>query len=596
MCGIFGIVTNKDQRLGPLMIEAGQRLSYRGYDSAGCATLQADGKIDLRKDVGKLDDVGQRMNFGEMHGSRGILQLRWATFGHPSQVNAQPHLDTDGDLVGAHNGNVVNNVELRQQFIDEGMLVRSTNDGESCVHAVERYINQGLDLVEATRCAYVDLQGDYAFVIGKAGEDRLCAIKKGSGLVVGLGEEVNYVSTDLPTLLPLTRRIIRILDGEIVTLWADRVEIRRVVDGKMVERSPEVMSNHLEAVNKNGYAHFMLKEIFEQPVRAAELVQTLEDSPHVLHMVERMMDARHLYLVGCGSSYHASLMGAIYGSHLAGKSAIAVPATQFIAQYGPSLGSNDVAIFTSQSGETKDILAAEEIARQKGVSTLGIVNIPGSTLARVTEYVLPLACGYEMSVPATKSFTNQLIGYLYLALKMSGLPTANLVRLPELLQQTLDSSAPQAVLLAEELANWDEFYCLGYGATYPVALEGALKIKEVSYIHCEGLISTEFKHGPLSAVKPKYPVLFIAGPQDTSVMVSGINEVLTRYGQAIVIGELDRRLKANASKLIPLPVAGALFNPILAVLPLQLLAYQLCLVRGGDPDQPRNLSKTLMVD
>lgn len=596
MSGFFGIVTNKDQRLGPLLLEAGKRLSYRGYDSVGCATLTAQGKIDLRKDVGKLEQVAPQLGMDEMVGSRGILQLRWATFGHPSQVNAQPHLDSDGDLVGAHNGNVVNNVELRQQFIDEGMVVRSTNDGESCVHAVERYVDQGLDLVEATRCAYVDLQGDYAFMIGMAGEDRLCAIKKGSGLVVGLDENASYISSDLPALLPLTKSIIRILDGEIVTLWHDHVEIRRVVDGALVERKPELVTNLPETADKNGYAHFMLKEIFEQPRRAGELVQALENSPQVLHMAERMEKARHLYLVGCGSSYHASLLGSVYGSFLAGRPAIAVEAPQFVAQYGPALGSGDVAVFTSQSGETKDILTAEEVARQKGVTTLGLVNTPGATLSRVTTHHLPLACGYEVSVPATKSFTNQAVAHLYLALKMSSLPAANLTRLPDLLQQTLDSTARQAVLLAEELVEWNEFYCLGYGATYPAALEGALKIKEVSYTHCEGLLSTEFKHGPLSAVSPDYPVLFLAGPHDTPVMVSGINEVTTRYGRAIVLAEADRRLKANASHLITLPVAGALLNPILAVLPLQLVAYHLCLARGGNPDQPRNLSKTLLVD
>lgn len=596
MCGIFGIVTNKEKRLGPLLLEAGRRLSYRGYDSVGCATLQADGKIDLRKDVGKIEQVAPQLGMEAMRGSRGIMQLRWATFGHPSRVNAQPHLDSHGELVGAHNGNVVNNMELRQQFIDEGMVVRSTNDGESCVHAVERYVQQGLDLVEATRCAYTDLQGDYAFVIGKAGEERLCAIKKGTGLVVGLAENTTYVSTDLPTLLPLTRHIIRIQDGEIVTLWHDRVEIRRVVDGALVARQPELVSNNLETANKNGYAHFMLKEIFEQPKSAGELVRELEESPQVLHMAEQMAEARHLYLVGCGSSYHASLLGSVYGSYLAGRPAFAVTAAQFVAQYGPALNSTDVAVFASQSGETKDILTAEEVARQKGVATLGLVNVPGSTLARVTMHHLPLSCGYEVSVPATKSYTNQAIAYLYLALKMSNLPAANLTRLPDLLQQTLDTTAPQMVLLAEELVEWNEFYCLGYGATYPVALEGALKIKEISYAHCEGLLSTEFKHGPLSSVSPDYPVLFLAGPHDIPVMVSGINEVTTRYGRAIAFGEADRRLKANASSLITLPPAGMLLNPLLAALPLQLLAYHLCLARGCNPDQPRNLSKTLTVD
>jgi len=212
MCGIFGIITRDEQQLGPLLIDAGRRLSYRGYDSVGCATIHRDGKIDLRKDAGKVDEVANRLGFSEMTGSRGILQLRWATFGAPSQVNSQPHLDSDGDMVGAHNGNVVNNVELRQQFIAEGMIVRSTNDGESCVHAVERYVDRGMDPIEAIRHAYQDLAGDYSFVIGRVGEEKLYAFKKGSGLVSGLLDGGAVISSDLPSILPLTRRIVRIED------------------------------------------------------------------------------------------------------------------------------------------------------------------------------------------------------------------------------------------------------------------------------------------------------------------------------------------------------------------------------------------------
>ncbi len=227
MCGIFGIVTDKEQALGPILIEAARRLTYRGYDSVGAAVISGD-KIDLRKDTGRVDEVAAKYNLAEMTGSRGITQLRWATFGEPSQVNAQPHLDSDGDLVGAHNGNVVNNVELRMQFMAEGMTVRSFNDGESCVHATERYINRGYDFIDAIRQAYNDLEGDYAYVIGRINDDRLYAIKKGSGLVVGIGEGFTCVSSDLPSILPLTRTIVRLQDGEIVTLWPDRVELHSV--------------------------------------------------------------------------------------------------------------------------------------------------------------------------------------------------------------------------------------------------------------------------------------------------------------------------------------------------------------------------------
>ncbi len=238
--------------------------------------------------------------------------MRWATFGEPSQVNAQPHLDSDGDLVGAHNGNVVNNFELRQQFMAEGLTVRSQNDGESCVHAVERYINKGYDFLDAIRLAYGDLQGDYAFVIGKVDDDKLYAIKKGSGLVVGLGEGFTCLSSDLPSILPLTRKIVRIQDGEIITLWADRVELRSVKDGKVIHRDPEMVTESMDAVQKGGYPHFMLKEIHEQSQVAREVLHMLAGSHEVQGVIEKMRTARNLYFIGCGTSYHACLAGAVY--------------------------------------------------------------------------------------------------------------------------------------------------------------------------------------------------------------------------------------------------------------------------------------------
>ena len=596
MCGIFGIVTDKEQILGPLLTDAGRRLSYRGYDSVGCATLSADGTIDLRKDVGKVEEVAGRLSFHEMSGRRGILQLRWATFGYPSQENSQPHLDSDGDMVGAHNGNVVNNFELRQQFIAEGMVVRSTNDGESCVHAVERYIDRGAGFIEAIRHAYQDLAGDYAFVIGRVDEDCLYAIKKGSGLVVGLADGATCLSSDLPSLLPLTRRILRVYDGEIVTLWADRVELRRVSDGSLVERAPEFITESMEAVQKGGYPHFMLKEIHEQPGVAGELLHLLAEYPDIDPILERLATARHLYLVGCGTSSHACGLGAVYLAQLAGRAAVPVLAPQFIAQYGPALGPEDAGIFVSQSGETKDVLNAIEVAQQRAMTIFGMVNVVGSTLMRVSQHHIPLSCGYEISVPATKTFTNQLVAFLYLATRLGRHSTASLATLPALMQQTIEESEPQVTPLVHDLADWDDLYCLGYGHTYPIALEGALKLKEITYAHCEGMLSTEFKHGPLSAVRDGYPVIFVAGPQDVPLIVSGINEVTCRGGRAIAIGESDARLRVNAHDLIVLPESDPQISPLLSVIPLQLLSYHLSLARGHDPDFPRNLSKTLTVD
>jgi glutamine---fructose-6-phosphate transaminase (isomerizing) len=595
MCGIFGIVTSKEQALGPLLIEAAQRLTYRGYDSVGVATLRGSA-IDLRKDTGRVDDVARKYKIAEMTGSRGIAQLRWATFGEPSQVNAQPHLDSDGDMVGAHNGNVVNNFELRQQYISEGLTVRSQNDGETCVHAVERYINKGYEFLDAIRLAYGDLQGDYAFVIGRVDDNKLYAIKKGSGLVVGLGAGFTCLSSDLPSILPLTREIIRIQDDEIITLWADKVELRSVKDGKVILRNPELVTESMDAVKKGGYPHFMLKEIHEQPQVAREVLHLLAGSHELPRLLEKMRTARNLYFIGCGTSYHACLAGAVYFAQIAGRTVIPVLAPQFLAQYLPAVNHEDVGLFVSQSGETKDVLNALQAAENRGMTTFGLANVIGSTLTKATVCTLPLCCGYEISVPATKTFTNQLVTFLFLAYRLAGRDTTELDQIPDLMDRTLEMVAPQVAALATEINKWNDMYCLGYGATYPIALEGALKLKEITYAHCEGMLSTEFKHGPLSAVTDGFPVLFVAPPEDVSLIVSGINEVTCRGGLAIAIGEEDSRLRANASRMLVLPKSIPSIAPLLAVLPLQMLSYHMSVARGYDPDFPRNLSKTLTVD
>ena len=595
MCGIFGYVTDKDINLGPILIEAAERLTYRGYDSVGAATL-SNGNIDLRKDVGKVDGVAEKYNFAEMTGSRGITQLRWAAFGAPSQVNSQPHIDSTGKMVGAHNGNVVNNFELRRQFMEEGMTVRSENDGETCVHAVERYINKGYEFIDAIRLAYGDLEGDYSFVIGQANDDKLYAFKKGSGMVVGIGEGFTCVSSDLPSILPLTRTVIRPQDGEIVTLWADRVELRSVKDGKLIERETEQITESMDAVQKGGYSHFMLKEIHEQAQVASELLHLLDGSAEVETIVQKMKSARHLYFIGCGTSYHAALAGSVYLAQIAGHPAIPVLAPQFISQFAPAVGHEDVGIFVSQSGETKDVLNALEAAESRGMEAYGLANVVGSTLTKATSFCLPLCCGYEISVPATKTFTNQVITFLYLAYRVAGKNTKALADIPALMEKTLEMVAPQIEKIAADINDWDDMYCLGYGLTLPIALEGALKLKEITYAHCEGMLSTEFKHGPLSAVSEGFPVVFVAGPQDTNLIISGINEVDVRGAHTIVIGEEDSRLRANADDLIVIPESNPYVNALLAVLPLQLLSYHMSVMRGYDPDFPRNLSKTLTVD
>ena len=602
MCGIFGIVTRETTNLGPILVGAGERLSYRGYDTVGAATLPQEGEIDLRKDAGRVQEVAEKYNFAEMTGDRAILQLRWATFGAPSKINSQPHLDSDGDLVGAHNGNVVNNVELMEEFRSEGMVVRSENDGESCVHAVERYVKKGHGMVEAIRLATGDLEGDYSFVIGAVGDDRLYAIKMGSGLVAGVTDEMVCIGSDLPSILPLTPQIVRLQDGEIISFWAGGYEIISVGDGSIIDRPPEIVEDSMEAAQKGGFPHFMLKEIHEQSHVAGELLDVLDRTPEVEQFIEKLDEARDIYIIACGTSYHAGLLGAIYFNKFAGRSAIPVLAPQFAAQYGNSVGPEDVGIFITQSGETKDVINAVEAARARGMGVLDLVNVVGSTLTLISDVHLPLVCGYEISVPATKTYLNQVLATLFLALRWGKHDTAPLRKIPELIDHTLKRTEEQIEPLIEKLEGWDDLYSLGYGLTYPVALEGALKFKEITYAHCEGMLSTEFKHGPLSAVYEGYPVIFTAGPEDVPLIISGINEVTTRGGHTIAIGLEDPRLEANAQQtlVIPRPDLPEELVPaavaLLSAVPMQLLSYHCSLARGYDPDFPRNLSKTLTVD
>ncbi len=596
MCGIFGIVTSEEKKLGPILIAAGNRLAYRGYDSVGIATIHEDHTIDLRKDAGNITDVANKYDFEQMTGSRGILQLRWATFGEPSQINAQPHLDTHGKMVGAHNGNVVNNVELRNEFMAEGMLVRSMNDGESCVHAVERYICQGKNMLDSIRLAYQDLQGDYSFVIALANDDKLYAFKKGSGLVTGIGDGFTCISSDLPSVLPLTREILFMNDGEIVELTATQANLYHVENGKRIDRHPETVIETMEAAQKGGFAHFMLKEIHEQPVVARELLHLYENSQDLPFICADLQNARNIYFIGCGTSYNACVSGAVFFNRIANRTVIPIAAPQFNAQYQNTINEQDVGIFVSQSGETKDVLNAVEIASQHGMKIYSLVNVVGSTLTKKSLRWLPLTCGYEISVPATKTFTNQLLAFLYLAFRVAGKNSQEIFTLPDLMQTVLGTAEQMVDQITPYFKDWNDFYCLGYGVTYPIALEGALKIKEITYAHCEGMLSTEFKHGPLAAVTRNYPVIFISSSADIPLIISGINETTCRTGLAIVIGPENKSLRENASHLLPLPNVGDEILSILEVIPLQLLSYSLSISKGFNPDFPRNLSKTLTVD
>lgn len=598
MCGIFGVVFDREREdLGQILVNAARSLTYRGYDSVGCAAVDAAGRIELLKDVGRVEVVDEKYSLRSLRGNRGLVQLRWATFGVPAQRNAQPHFDCDKDLIGAHNGNVINTISLREEFIEQGHTMRGENDGEIVVHAVERHFDQTGNLKEAIIAAAQDLRGDYAYVITHQAENAVYAVKMGSSLYLGVGDGFHCASSDLPSILELTSNIVLLKDGEFVRFDASSYQIFDIHTGQAIPREAEVSPYSKEVAHKGGYAHFMIKEISEQPEKCRNLLHYLAESKELPYFSSIIQNAPRVFLVGSGTSFHACLVGSYYFNKLGKKSAFPVPAGAFIEQYGNSLGPDDAVLCVSQSGETKDVINVLNFLEEKNLGRiLAFVNVLGSTLSLRSQSYLPIVSDLEISVPATKTFINQLVLFLVTANQMSGEKRPQLELLPELLARTIEELLPKVKLLARELLAFDDFYCLGYGITHGIAYEGALKIKEVVYNHCEGAYSSEFKHGPLAIVYPGYPVIFISTAEDAAMVISHINEVSCREGRVITISPHHSLLEKYSSQLLSLPTDDYFLVPIAATIPLQLLAYFMSTGKGIDPDFPRNISKTLTVD
>jgi glucosamine--fructose-6-phosphate aminotransferase (isomerizing) len=607
VCGIFAITSNKRNNIGEILVECAEKLTYRGYDTVGIATVYKN-RIHLRKDKGKFNEVAEKLRLNEMRGSKGIAQLRWATFGAPSKINAQPHLDCDEDLCAAHNGNILNFLPLREQYTEEGHTIRSMNDGEICVHAVERYFDQTGDLLEAIRSGCSDLKGDYAFAVMHRDDDKIYAVKMGSSLFAGIGDGETCVSSDLPSILPVTREIINIHDGEMVILSPQSLEIRRIADGEPIERKPYTSDADIRVAQKGGYPHFMLKEIHEQVSATKTLFSAIRE-PYISQFVETLVKAERVFYVACGSSYHATVVGSYYLNDLANIAAIPVIGGQFNSLYGESIGENDVVICVSQSGETKDVIDVVHHAKTRKAKILSIVNVLGSTLTHLSDLYLPMGSGFEISVPATKTYTSQVTLFNFLATKAGerkGILTPKTAisliselktQLPSLIDETISTTTLKARALAPYLSKYSHFYVLGHGLTHGVALEGALKIKEVCYIVADGMYSSEFKHGPLSIVDEGYPILFTIAPNDAEHIVNHLAEVECRGARIIATGEdhpLLRRYVKNDDFLV-VPPSSQYLSPILQAIPLQLIAYHLATYKNIDPDYPRNISKTLTV-
>lgn len=604
MCGIFGIIFKEHREdLGKILLQAGRRLTYRGYDSVGMAAFDSD-SVELKKDVGKIEEVNKRLFFEDLKGYKGITQLRWATFGPPSKKNSQPHYDCSKDMVGAHNGNIVNTKELIKTYTRKGHKFQGENDGEVVVHVVEEGYKQKEDMNHAIQQAGTVLKGDYAYVISRRNSQKMYCVKKYSSLYLGVGKDFICCSSDLPSIIPLTDNIVPIYDGEYVEYtWKD-YQIRKLDSGEKVERNPNRCFLDVEEAKKGEFPHFMLKEIHEQPEKAQALMNFLGDSEQALEFFQELKDVKRIYLIGSGSSYNACVLGSYYLNKMAGIESIPVVAGAFREFLGEGDFSDNAYILVSQSGETKDVVTVLNYLEEKEAEKiLAVVNVLGSSLQLRVKNSLPLLSNIEISVPATKTFTNQVIIFLYLSLKLSeykGKKNSKLEEeireLPSLIQKTLDTTSKKCQEVATVLANKEYLYYLGYGINFGACLEAALKMKEITYIPCEGMYSSEFKHGPLAIIKEGDWILFLSTLEDSYMTLSHINEVSCRKGKICTISPPDDSLSLNSDVLIPLPTQNYFISPLLAAIVSQQIAYYVSQEKGINPDQPRNISKTLTVD
>jgi glucosamine--fructose-6-phosphate aminotransferase (isomerizing) len=609
MCGIVGYVGKKEAV--PFLIERLDDLSYRGYDSAGVAVLN-DGGIEVCKEPGKIKFLREALSSARLEGMVGIGHTRWATHGQPNKVNAHPHFDCTGRIGVVQNGIIENYLTLKNELIAAGHKFVSQTDTEIIPHLIEEYYDG--DLLEATRKAVRRLEGAFALAILSADEERLVAVRYNAPLIVGVGGGENYVASDITALLKDTNKVYVLENGDIVSVENNHVSISSFLDDKQpVGRRLTIVSWDAADVSKGEYDHYMLKEIHEQP-RAIENTlegRLTEDGEILLKTTELpgevLRRTSDVHVVACGTAYHAGC----YGKYLL-ESFLGIPVNVDIASEfryrDPVVGPSSLVILVSQSGETADTIASLHAAKEKGATTLGIVNVRGSTIARDADAVLHTKAGPEIAVASTKAFTAQMTAFMLIALKMADergveIPFArdelvgDLRRLPELAQTTLEGTTPAVRELAKVIAKHEHCYFLGRNIDEPISREGALKLKEISYVHAEAYPAGELKHGTIALIDEGTPVVAVmtqAGVFDK--MVSNIQEVIARRARVSAVATVTDGLDEMASEVITIPDVGEVLSPVLAVIPLQLLAYYTALELGCDIDQPRNLAKSVTVE
>ncbi len=612
MCGIVGYTGY--QEACTIIVEGLKKLEYRGYDSAGLA-LQADDSLTTTKTAGSVAALEALLEHRSHQGQTGIGHTRWATHGKPSNENAHPHSSCCGEIALIHNGIIENYNILKNRLCSEGKHhFQSETDTEVLAHLIEDYYDG--DLLAAVRQALAEVKGSYGLVVISAAEPgRIVCARQDSPLVIGVGERENFVASDIPALLAHTRQALIMEDGEIASLTADRVELFNSA-GDPVDRAALEITWDIEAAEKGGYEHFMLKEIMEQPAAVKETLRQRIDHQagqvileEIGIAVDELIRLEKIYIVACGTAYHAGLLGKAVIEKLSGISVEVDVASEFRYR-DPLLGKNQLLIVISQSGETADTLAALRLARRQGVPVLAITNVVGSSVAREADHVLYTWAGPEIAVASTKAYLTQLVALYLLALylgnkrsfikqdKIAALVKA-LAELPILLQQVLNRDKLEKLKdYCHHLAAWENAFFIGRNLDYPVAMEGALKLKEISYIHAEAYAAGELKHGPLALIIEGIPVIALLTQQKIlDKTLSNLEEIKARGGTVfIIIREDFNHLLTLDEATFSLPPVEDILAPVLSVVPTQLIAYYAAIARGSSVDKPRNLAKSVTVE
>jgi glucosamine--fructose-6-phosphate aminotransferase (isomerizing) len=609
MCGIVGYIGSRDA--APLILESLRKLEYRGYDSAGIAVLN-QGEVAIRRCEGKLSNLATLLGRQPMSGSVGIGHTRWATHGRPSETNAHPH--RAGDVVVVHNGIIENYLELKEQLSKRGTHFSSETDSEIVAHLVSEKIEKGMDFLDAVRRTLREIRGSYALLfLNRRDPQRLIVAKNSTPIVIGWGDGETFISSDIPALLDYTRKVTFLEDGEIGEVTVGSYRLFNGT-GKAIRRPIKQITWDAVAARKGGYPHFMLKEIHDQPRALADTFRgriSLKNGDVSLEGIKltqsQVKAIKRIHLVACGTAWHACLVGKFMLEEIAGIPAEVDYGSEFRYR-SPLMDPQSILLMVSQSGETADTLAATEIARAKKAKILAICNVVDSSIARKAQGVLYTHAGPEISVASTKAFSTQLTALYLLAVALARLNgklkqadarklLRDLMHLPTWIEDALKLES-DVKELARELMHSQDFLYLGRGLNYPIALEGALKLKEISYIHAEGYPAGEMKHGPIALIDEKMPVVVLA-PRDRyfEKTIGNLKEVESRGGKVIVLtDDIKTSREVSAFRLLTLPKASHYLTPIVMTIPLQLLAYHIAVHRGTDVDQPRNLAKSVTVE